>query len=155
MQLSMQCTWISLNLSRVCNQARRWVEGKFSSSKCASISQMCKREPPRAGHHIFIAKGKPTSRYTLHWAIFGGDRRCTVASVAKPTDARPASVALYSRHVSQRAQNQRSASSASDASDARDPAYKFIKHPLQKTKNTTKYYYYYISPGHPITKAIA
>jgi hypothetical protein len=31
------------------------VEGKFSSSKCASISQMCKREPLKPGHHLFIA----------------------------------------------------------------------------------------------------
>jgi hypothetical protein len=31
------------------------VDGKFSSSKCASISQMCKREPPKPGHHLFIA----------------------------------------------------------------------------------------------------
>jgi hypothetical protein len=31
------------------------VEGKFSNSKCASISQMCKREPLKPGHHLFIA----------------------------------------------------------------------------------------------------
>jgi hypothetical protein len=63
MQLSMQWTWISLNLSRVYNQARRWVEGKFSSSKYALISQMCKKKPLRADHLLFIAKGYTTSRY--------------------------------------------------------------------------------------------
>jgi hypothetical protein len=76
------------------------VEGKFSSSKCASISQMCKREPPGADHLLFIANRKATSRYTLHWAKFGGDRRCTVASIAKATDATGASVAPPSSHMS-------------------------------------------------------
>jgi hypothetical protein len=69
------------------------VERKFSSSKYDSISQMCKREPLRAGHLLFIAKRKATSRYTLYWVIFGGDRRCTVAFVAKPIDATGAFVA--------------------------------------------------------------
>jgi hypothetical protein len=93
MQLSMQYTWISLNLTRVCNQARRWVEEVFSSSKCASISPMCKREPSRAGHLLFILFHSRASHYQLHWTIFGGDRRCTVASIAKPTDTTGASVA--------------------------------------------------------------
>jgi hypothetical protein len=30
------------------------VEGKFSSSKCVSISQKCKCELPKPGHHLFI-----------------------------------------------------------------------------------------------------
>jgi hypothetical protein len=76
------------------------VEGVFSSSKCASISQMCKSVPPRAGHLLFITFHSRASRYQLHLTIFGGDRRCTVASVAKPTDATGASVAPPSSHVS-------------------------------------------------------
>ena len=55
MQLSMQCTWISLNLTKISNQARRWVEGVFSSSKYASSNQMCKSEPPKAGQLLFIS----------------------------------------------------------------------------------------------------
>jgi hypothetical protein len=31
------------------------VERKFSSSKYVSRVQKCKREPPKPGHHIFIA----------------------------------------------------------------------------------------------------
>jgi hypothetical protein len=61
---------------------------------------MCKREPPRAGHLLFIANRKATSRYTLYWAKFGGDRRCTVASIAKLIDATGASVAPLISHVS-------------------------------------------------------
>ena len=67
MQLSMQCTWISLNLTRISNQARRWVEGVFSSSMYASSNQMCKREPPKAGHLLFIS---PTTKEPL--ATFTG-----------------------------------------------------------------------------------
>jgi hypothetical protein len=72
---------------------RRWVEGVFSRSKCASISQICKSEPPRAGHLLFITFHSRASRYQLHWTIFGGVRRCTVASVAKPIDATDVSIA--------------------------------------------------------------
>jgi hypothetical protein len=62
------------------------VEGVFSSSKCASISQMCKSRPPRASHLLFITFHSRANRYQLHWTIFGGDRCCTVASIA-PTRA--------------------------------------------------------------------
>jgi hypothetical protein len=85
MQLSMQCTWISLNLSRVCNQARRWVEGKFSSSKYASISQMCKREPPRAGHLLFIEWGRATSHYTPIEGDRCGHAKVTDTAVSCPS----------------------------------------------------------------------
>jgi hypothetical protein len=34
------------------------VEGKFSSSKYVSSVQSVKRELPKPGHHLFIAKGK-------------------------------------------------------------------------------------------------
>jgi len=69
MQLSKQCTWISLNLTRISNQARRWVEGVFSSSMYVSSNQMCKREPPKAGHQLFIIPLKETSRwlFSLGW----------------------------------------------------------------------------------------
>jgi hypothetical protein len=58
-----------------------------------NISKVQERTP-RAGHLLFISKGKATSHYTLYWAIFGGDRRCTVASIAKPIDATGTSIAL-------------------------------------------------------------
>jgi hypothetical protein len=73
------------------------VEGKFSSSKCASKSQICKREPPRAGQ------------------ISGA----TDASVAKPTDATLASVTLKHRHVSTAHSKTNGRLPASDVSDAR------------------------------------
>jgi hypothetical protein len=92
MQLSMQCTWISLNLSRVCNQARRWVERKFSSSKCASISQICKRETSRAGHLLFIANEKATIRYTSIESDRRGHAKATDPAVPRPSH-------LYSAHV--------------------------------------------------------
>jgi hypothetical protein len=98
------------------------VEGVFSSSKCASISQMCKRGPPRAGYLLFIVNEKATSRYTLHWAIFGGDRRCSVASVAKPTDATGASVAPPSGYVSRPLEFTTLALYASDAYYASRPS---------------------------------
>jgi hypothetical protein len=61
------------------------VEGKFSSSKCASISQMCKREPPRAGHLLFIANGKATSRYTPVEGDRRGHAKATDAVVPRPS----------------------------------------------------------------------
>jgi hypothetical protein len=96
------------------------VEGVFSSSKCASISQMCKRGPPRAGHLLFITFHSRAIHYQLHWTIFEGDRRCTVASVAKPTDATGASVAPPSGHVSRPLEFTALALYASDASITTD-----------------------------------
>jgi hypothetical protein len=63
------------------------VEGKFSTSKCASISQMCKSQPPRVGHLLFITFHLRASRYQLHWTIFGGD-----SSVCCQADRRTPSV---------------------------------------------------------------
>ena len=65
MQLSKQCTWISLNLTRISNQARRWVEGVFSRSKYVSSNQMCMSQPPKAGHFLFISPLKETIRWLL------------------------------------------------------------------------------------------
>ena len=51
------------------NQARRWVEGVFSSSMFASSIQMCKREPPKAGHQLFIShlKELAVGCFSLGW----------------------------------------------------------------------------------------
>ena len=68
MQLSMQCTWISLNLTRIGNQARRWMEEVFSSSKYASSIRMCKREPPKVGHLLFISSLNKRVVGHFHWA---------------------------------------------------------------------------------------
>ena len=54
MQLSMQCTRISLNLTRMSNQARRLVERMFSNSKYASSIHIDKRELPKLRHLLFI-----------------------------------------------------------------------------------------------------
>jgi hypothetical protein len=61
------------------------VERKFSNSKCASISQMYKREPPRAGHLLFIANGKTTSRYTLVEGDRRGHAKVTDTVVPRPS----------------------------------------------------------------------
>jgi hypothetical protein len=96
------------------------VEGVFSSSKYASISQMCKREPQRDGNLLFITFHSRASRYQLHWTIFGSDRRCTVSSHAKPTDATGASVSPPSGHVSRLLEFTALALYASDASVTTD-----------------------------------
>jgi len=75
MQLSMQCTSISLNLIRISNQARRWVERVFSSSMYVSTNQMCKREPPKAGHLLFISLLNKRVVGHFHWAEIRGTRR--------------------------------------------------------------------------------
>jgi hypothetical protein len=100
------------------------VEGKFSSSKCASISQMCKSEPPRDGHLLFITFYSRASRYQLHWMIFEGDRHCTVASVAPtratcPSNRNPTVNFLSNRRVLRFATQH--LSPATDASDAPYP----------------------------------
>jgi hypothetical protein len=61
------------------------VERKFSSSKYASISQMCKREPPRVGHLLFIVNGKATSRYTPIEGDRHGHAKATDAVVPRPS----------------------------------------------------------------------
>ena len=78
MQLSKQCTWISLNLTRISNQVRRWVEGVFSSSMCASSIQMCKSSPPKAGHLLFISRLKELDVGHFYWAEIGGTGRYQV-----------------------------------------------------------------------------
>jgi len=75
MQLSKQCTWISLNLTRISNHARRWVEGVFSSSMYASSNQMCKREPPKAGPLLFKSPLNKRAIGHFHWAEIGGTER--------------------------------------------------------------------------------
>ena len=78
MQLSKQCTWISLNLTRISNQARRWAEGVFSSSMYVSSNQMCKRFSPKAGHLLFISALKELAVGHFHWAENGGTGRYQV-----------------------------------------------------------------------------
>jgi len=65
----MQCTWISLNLTKTSNQARRWVEGLFSRSKYASYNKMCKREPPKASHTLFISPLKEIAVGYFQWVV--------------------------------------------------------------------------------------
>jgi len=66
MQLSEQCTSILVNLTRISNQVRRWMEGVFSSSMYASSNQMCKSKPPKAGHLLFISPStkEPLATFT-------------------------------------------------------------------------------------------
>ena len=47
------------------------MEGVFSSSMYASSNQMCKREPPKAGHLIFISPSIKKSLATFTWQILG------------------------------------------------------------------------------------
>jgi hypothetical protein len=61
------------------------VKGKFSSSKCASVSQMCKREPLKTGYLLFIANGKATSRYTPVEGDRRGHAKVTYAAVPRPS----------------------------------------------------------------------
>ena len=78
MQISKQCTWISLNLTRISNQARRWVEGVFSSSIYISSNQLCKREPPKASHKLFISPLKVIVVGWFQWAAVDHTRRVLV-----------------------------------------------------------------------------
>jgi hypothetical protein len=94
--------------------------GSYLAQSVPQYLKCARENPPKAGHLLFIANRKATSRYTLHWAKFGGDRRCTVASVAKPTDAIGASVAPPSSHVSRPLEFTALALYASDASVATD-----------------------------------
>jgi len=71
MQLTKQCTWISLNLTMISNQARRWVERVFSSSMYALSNQMCIRESPKAGHLLFISPLNKRVVGSFHWATVG------------------------------------------------------------------------------------
>jgi hypothetical protein len=84
MQITKQCTWISLNLTRVCNQVRRWVERKFSSSKYISSVQWVKREVPKLAKCIYRetssnravgqksgAPDAPTHRHRTHSVASG------------------------------------------------------------------------------------
>ena len=54
------------------------MEGVFSSSKCASIIQICKRELPKAGHLLFISPLKELAVGHFHWAEIGGTGRYQV-----------------------------------------------------------------------------
>ena len=51
------------------------MEGVFSSSMYASSNQMCKREPPKAGHLLFISPLKELVVGHFHWAEIGGTGR--------------------------------------------------------------------------------
>jgi len=53
------------------------VEGVFSSSMYASSNQMCKREPPKAGHQLFISHPQKLAVGCFHWAENGGTGRST------------------------------------------------------------------------------
>jgi len=48
------------------------VEGVFSSSMYASSNQMCKIEPPKDGHQLFISPSKKLAVGHFHWAENGG-----------------------------------------------------------------------------------
>ena len=54
------------------------MEGVFSSSMYASSNQMCKREPPKAGHQLFISALKELAVGHFHWAEIGGTGRYQV-----------------------------------------------------------------------------
>jgi len=54
------------------------VEGVFSSSMYASSIQMCKREPPKAGHLLFISPSKKLAVGHFHCAEIGGTGRYQV-----------------------------------------------------------------------------
>ena len=83
MQLSKQYTWISLNLTRISKQARRWVEGVFSSSMYASSNQMCKSESPKAGHLLFISPLSERAVGHFYWAEIGGIERLKGPNMAR------------------------------------------------------------------------
>ena len=51
------------------------MEGVFSSSKYASSIQKCKREPPKAGHLLFISPLNKRVVDHFHWAEIGGTGR--------------------------------------------------------------------------------
>jgi len=94
MQLSKQCTWISLNLTRISNQARRWVEGVFSSSMYALIIQMCKREPPKASQQLFMSWLKKTSHWLFSMCCRRAHRTHPSSHRTRPVWTRTASGAL-------------------------------------------------------------
>ena len=54
------------------------MESVFSSSMYASSNQMCKREPPKAGHLLFISPLKELAIGHFHWAEIGGTGRYQV-----------------------------------------------------------------------------
>jgi hypothetical protein len=59
---------------KMCNQAKRWVEGLFSSSKDVSRSQNVQEMPLNPGQLLFIAKGYVASRYwTTQWKTWWSD----------------------------------------------------------------------------------
>ena len=89
MQLRKQCTWISLNLTMISNQARRWVECSLAQSmpqvfKCARV------KPPKAGHLLSISSLKELAIGHFHWAEIGAPDATKWAQDARP----PASGAL-------------------------------------------------------------
>ena len=54
------------------------MEGVFSSSMYTSSVQMCKREPPKAGHLLFISPLKELAVGHFQWAEIGGTGRYQV-----------------------------------------------------------------------------
>ena len=50
------------------------MEGVFSSSKYVSSNQMCKSQPPKAGHLLFISPLKELVVGHFYWAEIGGHR---------------------------------------------------------------------------------
>ena len=44
------------------------MEGVFSSTKYATNNKMCKREPPKAGHTLFISPLKEIAIGYFQWA---------------------------------------------------------------------------------------
>jgi len=65
MQLSKQCTWISLNLTRISNQARGWVEGVFSSSMYVSSNQNVQESTSQSRPPTIYKPPQRTSRWPL------------------------------------------------------------------------------------------
>ena len=56
------------------------MEGVFSSSMYASSIQMCKGQPPKAGHLLFISPLKELAVGHFHWAENGGTGRYQVST---------------------------------------------------------------------------
>jgi hypothetical protein len=84
------------------------VEGNFSSSKCDSIFQMCKREPPRVDHHLFITFHSRASRYIPVEGDRHGHAKATDTAVSHsshlcaprvPTHSKPMVKFAFDRHV--------------------------------------------------------
>ena len=54
------------------------MEGVFSSSMYVSSNQICKSEPPKAGHLLFIRPLKELAIGHFHWVENGGTGRYQV-----------------------------------------------------------------------------